>query len=511
MIRQNIINISDMSDSSEMLVERPHKFVSIFAYILITLLAAFLILAFVGEIDVYVRAVGEVRPNDTTSVIRSSVSGRIAETFIVDGTTVQSGDTLFIVDVQEHLNTLEILERQYATASNEIENLILLRESIILGENLFNPNDATQMDYYFKYQKHVTDIETAIEQLSNANLDIERFFTDAHITQDNATRSRNLAVTELSALQSLLDSLERGENLVPHRHTAQHRQYIEYALNLDRYDNLISQKREAVNRMEMLYAVGGVSLNELDTARLELDSVILEQSSYVNEMQISVLQGITNLEWSLSDINAVIRSADSVLSLSGGGFSVELLREKHMLDALTGISEVVFSLQNNQSALQIDITSLRLVVEDAHVIAPIDGVVSMFGEMNVGDLIQAGTDIATVLPVSDGEHRVMLFVSNADISDIEVGQKINFRFAALPFADYGEMSGRITKISTDAISSEPGQSIFIVEAEMDGGSLYNRNGVEATIRVGMVCDARVITNTQSVIHWVLERLGFRNS
>lgn len=503
-------DISELTDSREVLVERPHRFVSIFAYILITLLVVALIWAVVGEIDVYVRAAGEVRPNDTISTIRSTVSGRVAETYIQDGMTVQRGDTLFVVDAQDHKNTLEILERQYSTISGEIDNLTLLRESIILGENLFNPNDVAQIDYYFRYQKYVTDIESAVEQLSNTNLDIERFFADAQTTRENAASSHSRATAQLSASRILLDSFERGENLVPYRHAEQHRRYIDYAINLRRYDDVITHRSAALNRMEQLYAVGGVSRTELDTARFELDSVMLERSSYVNEMQLSVLQGITNLEWNISDLNAAMRSADSMLALPSGGFSEELLRERHMLDMLTSISDALFSLQNNRSTLQIDIAGLRLMIEDARVVAPIDGVVSMFGEINSGDLLQAGMDIATILPASDGEHRVMLFVSNADIADIEVGQRINFRFAALPFADYGEMPGRVTRISTDARTGEDGQSFFVVEAEMDGGSLYDRDGVEAMIRVGMVCDARVITNTQRIIHWVLERLDFIN-
>jgi len=510
MTQSSIMNISEMTDSREVLVERPHRFVSLFAYILIALLVAALIWSIFGEIDVYIRASGEVRPNDTISTIRSPISGRVAETHIEDGMTVRRGDTLFTVDAQDHLNTLEVLERQYSSVSDEIDNLTLLRESIILGENLFNRNDAAQMDYYFRYQKYVTDIEAAVEQLTNTNLDIERFIADARTTRENAANSRNRATTELSAFQVLLDSFERGENIVPDRYAEQHRRYIDYAINLERFDDAIAQRHAAVDRMRQLYAVGGVSRNELDTAQFELDSVVLERNSYINEMQISVLQGMTNLEWSISDLGANIRSADSLLELSGGGFSEELLRERHMLDTLTGISEALFSLQNNQSALQIDIAGLRLMIEDAHVIAPIDGVVSMFGEINVGDLLQSGMDIATILPISDGEHRVMLFLSNADIADIEVGQRINFRFAALPFADYGEMPGRVTRISTDARSSEDGQSFFVVEAEMDGGALYDRDGIEATIRVGMVCDARVITNTQRIIFWVLERLDFIN-
>jgi len=501
-------NISELTDSREVLTERPHKFVSIFAYILIALLVVALVWSIVGEIDVYVRAPGEARPNDTISTVRSTFSGRVLETNIEDGMTVQRGDILFTVNAQDHLDTLEILERQYATISTEIGNLNLFRESIILGENLFDRDNVYQADYYFRFRQYVASIESAVEQLSNTNWDIERFHADAEATRDSALIAHDHAGSELSALELLYESIVQGRNLVPSRYAQQHRFFIDYEISLQRFARVIDTQRVASDRVERLYEAGGVSRSERDAARLELDATLLERDSFISETRLSVLQGISGLEWNIIEFDAALLGVESILETPGGGFSEELLRERHMLDTLTSISDTLFSLQNNLETLQIDITGLRQAIEDATVVAPIDGVVSMFGEMNVGDFIQTGMDIATILPVSDGEHRVMLLVSNADIADIEEGQRIYFRFAALPFADFGEMPGRVTRISTDAHSSEDGQSFFVVEAEMDSGSLFDRNGVESEIRVGMVCDARVITNTQRIIHWVLERLNF---
>jgi len=501
-------DISELSDSRELLTERPHRFVSIFAYILIALLVSALIWAFVGEVDIYVRAHGEVRPNDAISTVRSTFSGRILETNIEDGMPVQRGDILFIINAQEHLDTLEILERQYAVVYTEVENLQLFRESVILGENLFDYNDPTQLDYYFRFQKYLTDIEVAIEQISNMNFDIDRFFTDARVTRDAAVTSRSRTSGELYALQRLLDSFDYGKNLVPNWNAEQYRRFIDFEINIDRHESVINLRGATAYRMEQLYEVGGVSRNERDAALLDYYSAITARDSYINQTQLLVLQNITGLEWNLSDFNSAIRGADSMLELSGAGFSEDLLRERHMLDTLTSISNELLSLQNNRYTLQMDIGSLRLTIEEAQVISPIDGVVSMFGELNVGDFVQTGMDIATILPVTDGEHRVMLLVSNADIAEVDVGHVIYFRFAALPVTDFGEMSGKVTRISTDAQINEGGQSYFVVEAEMDGGSLSDRNGVESTIRVGMVCDARVITRTQRIIFWVLERLNF---
>jgi HlyD family secretion protein len=602
-------DISEMSDSREVLSERPHKFVSIFVYIIIALIAVALVWAIVGELDVYVRAQGEVRPNERVSTIRNTFPGRIVESSMVDGIVVRRGELLLKVDVQNQLNTIEILERQYESFRNEMDNLELLRTSILSGENLFDRNDVSQMDYYFIYLQFLTDTEFAIEQVRNTNLDIEFFRSDAYITRDTATLSRNRAGTELNALNRLLESIERGENLVPRTNAEHYRRFEDYQMNIQAFENVIAERNAtlqrleslyavdmvrldsvisertialnrlqqlyeldvnrfnimiteqtaALGRLERLYAVGGVSrverdaaqteLNsmraeldrfretsrieresaqfsldsalleqerfielsqtERDSAQFELDSILQEKERFQNETTLSVLREASHLERNIADFNASLRSAESALAVAAErGFNEDLVSERHRLDMLTSISDTLFTLQNNRNALEIDLENLRFAIIDSHIIAPIDGTISMFSEINVGDFVQVGTDIATIIPAALGEHRVMLAVSNEDIADIAVGQEINFRFAALPFNDFGEMTGRVTRISADAHRGANGQSYFLVETEMDGGSLYDRHGDESQIMVGMIAEARVITRSQRIIHWVLERLNF---
>jgi len=552
-------DISEISDSREVLAERPKKFVSIFAYILIALLAIAVIWSFVGEIDNFVRATGEVRPNESISTIRSTLSGRVLESHLEEGMNVIRGEILLAVDVQEHLNAMEILEQQQATIETELANLELFRKSILEGENLFDPGDATQLDYYFRYQRFVTDIEFNMEQVRNTNLDIARVSSDAQTLHSAALADRNRANSEIQALRRLLGALESGENSVAPTHAEHNRRFVNHEMNMERYANVIAQRESALVNMEdmiaadlvrfeiaiersqdtltnleLLYEVGGVpradrdtaqfeldsimlerdrfieeSQHEIDTAQQEINSVLLEQERFTNETKLLVLQEITALERYIADRDATIQGAHSVLaSVYDMGYSEDLVRERHRLDMLTSISDTSFSLQNNLSALTMEISSLRLAIGESQITAPIDGVISMFSEVNTGDFLQAGIDIATIIPASDGEHRVMLAVSNADIAEIDVGQSINFRFAALPFADFGEMPGRVTRISTDARAGADGQSYFLVEAEMESGSLFDRHGAEAQIRVGMMCDARVITGSQRIIHWVLERLNF---
>ena len=511
MNNKHILNIRDISDSREILEERPHRFVSFFVYILIAILAAVFIWAWVGEIDYYVRAQGEVRPNDRISTIRTSLTGRVTEFNLVEGKQVNRGDLLLAIDVESQLTTEEILARQYNSIQREINNLELFRKSIIQGENLFDVNNPNHVDYYFRYQKYLTDTAVAVEQIRNTNVDLERLRSDARISRQAAESSRNRMSEEIIALRLLRDSIDQGQNLVPGRFREQYEQFLDYSLNSERFDNLINQRAYAHTRAERLHSVGGVSLRERENAQRELDSVKLDHKKYENELHLSITQRIAGLERNLTDLNVTIQSATAILSnISGQGYSEELIKEKNKLDMLSHISDSLFSLQNTRDALQKDLLNIRLSISESRVVAPIEGFISLHSEVSVGDFIQGGTEIATIIPATGGDFKIVLMVSNDDIADVSVGQKVNLRFNAMPFSDYGELQGEITSISTDARNNNLGQSFFLAEAEIHDTVLYNRRNEPAHIRVGMAAEARVITETKKIICWVFEQLNFIN-
>jgi HlyD family secretion protein len=416
---------------------------------------------------------------------------------------------LFRVDIESQLDTLDILERQFASITVEIRNNELLRESIHAEVNLFNLDNEEERDFYFRYQRHITDIEITVEQIRNTNLDIARLRSDANVSLQNARTRRSRLGEELGALRLFERSVELGENLVPRASTEHYARFLSYQIATTRFDELIILRTNALERAELLYEVGGISRRELENAQLDLDSIISEMESYKNEIVLTTAQSIRLLETNMLDLDATINSANAVLSAAEGlGYDEELIRERARLDMLSFITDNIFSLQSNSFVLEREILSLRTAIDEAYVYAPIDGTLALFTEINIGDFIQAGTDIATIIPSAGGELRVLLAVSNSDIADIELGQQINYRFAALPLRDFGEMTGRVTNISTDARRDSMGNSYFMVEAELDGYELLGRGGEVGLIRVGMVTEARVVTRTHRIIYWVLDLLDF---
>ncbi|MDR2360799.1 MAG: HlyD family secretion protein [Oscillospiraceae bacterium] len=511
MKRETFIDIRSVGDSREMLQEQPHNFLAWFAYILIALIAAAVIWACIGEIDYYVKAQGEVRPGEKISTIRNGISGTAAETNLEEGKAVKQGDLLLRFDVESQVSAEQTLQSQYDSTANEIANLELLRQSITDGENLFDETAPKQRDYYFKYEEYVTNTEAALEQIRNTNADYGKVVSDARISLENAKNSLTRYQSELDGLNALKESAAAGVNTIPADNTDIQERYADYQTNMTRYETLVLNLTDAKDRAESMYASGGISQKDLEQARYELDSAILERDKYVGEFQINLTQNITNCRSNIDELNAAIKSANAVIALSDDkGYSEDTAAEKIKLDTLSAISDNLFSLKSNADTLKKELDAVRLAIEDASVIAPIDGIVNLYAEISVGDFVQGGTDIATIVPTEVGSYRIMAAVPNSDIADLAVGQTVNCRFAALPYDDYGELSGRIVKISSDARSDNQGQSYYIVEADISGSVLYNKKGEVGEVKVGMTCEARIVTRSRKIIYRVLEKLNFIN-
>jgi HlyD family secretion protein len=507
--RNTLVDIGEITDSREVLSEKPHRAMSAFAYLLIALLAAAIIWMCVGEIDYYVKAPGEVRPNDLISTIRSTATGTVAESRLEEGRQVRRGELLFRVDAEIQENTEAVLARQYDSMGAEIACLEKYRESIIRGENLFDESDAAEADYYYRFQKYETDMALAVEQARNTNTDYGKIIKDAEIQLETSGAGSAKYASERSAWQLLKASVERGENLVPPANAEQYGGYVDYSVNARRYEIVTEQRVQAKERAEALFEAGGISQKELETAVSEYDLAVLEADAYRNEVLLGADRNIASLDRTIRELDAQGQSARAAIeAYSQKGYDERLIADKSRLDALTATSDTIFSLQNNLDSLYKDLVQVRLSIAEASVYAPIDGTVNLYSELGAGDYVQTGSEIATIVPDTQGALKIQIAVSNADIAELQIGQEVRYRFAALPYSDYGELGGAITNISSDARRDSGGNSYYLIEGELSGDSLSGREGAQESVKVGMTAEARVITHTRKIVYWVLDKLNF---
>ena len=152
-------------------------------------------------------------------------------------------------------------------------------------------------------------------------------------------------------------------------------------------------------------------------------------------------------------------------------------------------SYYVTAQQNNLDVVNKDLNQLKYNIENAEVVAPIDGTINIYTEISASDYIEGGTQVCTIVPNSQSKYKVQLYINSSDISDIVVNQKVKIRVSALPYQEYGELTGKITSVSSDSrIDNSSGVAYYIAECELDTTEIKSTDGIVKNITSGMDCE-----------------------
>ena len=501
--------MKDMSDSREMLEARPHSFVTWFIYILITLILVALTWSYFGGIEEYVKATGSVRPGERISTIRNAVSGRVDRVYFVEGSRVVKGDVLYTIELNRML--LERDEKTRLVAQYELDrrNLLKYHRSILEERNLFGEQGVEEPEYFNRVQKYLNDRKLNIEQIANAEIDMEQMKEDAKLSKIMAEDKLDAAIVDLSNRETLLKSVKQDENLFALENAEYYNRYENYLFYVQRLNDVYAQYESNHARLSRLFAVGGATRAEVEDALRQLESARLEIAKYKNEyiinLQDSIKLGTLRVQELTNSLQKWLTSMDA---FSERNQSAALLIEKKRIDMLVQIEDSLTENSNNLELLLGELRRLEVSLEEGVVKAPINGIVNMHMEINRGDLLQSGTEIAVIVPDTSSEYVMQLMISNKDIAGIRTGQTIKYRFLALPYREYGELDGVVRTISADArVDPLSGISYYQVEATITDTELVSHTGNVARIKVGMACDAQVITKSKKILFWLLEKIN----
>jgi HlyD family secretion protein len=187
----------------------------------------------------------------------------------------------------------------------------------------------------------------------------------------------------------------------------------------------------------------------------------------------------------------------------------QLAFERYKSETLVNIKNEIDGMKERLIEVESQLQEIEKRIALNMVRAPISGTIQVLQEFNVGDYMPAGIEVLRIIPEDSEKYKVEIMVQNRDISQLKIGQKIKYRFLALPYKEYGTLDGKITKISEDAVLSqgEPNMA-YKVEGSINSTRLYDKNGKPTEIRAGMLCEARVVVRQKKIIYFVLEKLDF---
>lgn len=453
-----IRDIDEMSDSRELLEAKTHPFTTWFVTGLIVILLAAGIWSYFGKIDIVVKANGMVRPNDRVVKITTRATGKVEGVYFQVGQKVKAGDRLFTIERDSVLMEKDQLVRQLDNEKRDYLSLFQLREELASDSSSFLSDDR-RSEWFF------LELDSAAEQL---RLDIITTYRALHETGER-----------IAGLALLQQSVQEETNLFDISN--------EYALM---YEDFLMKRRQLEIQAEKVMDAfirqstdSGITdglLRQVEEAKLALEH-------YTNEFQLSVMRELLAAEKQEMELDT--RMDGLYVSLNAA------IKDKN--EAVLRLEEQLLMMDKSLSELQVT--------------APIDGVVNVLTDIAVGDFMQPGMEILSIVPADNSEYIVQMAVLNQDIADIEHGDAVKFNFLALPAKEYGHLHGEILSISSDAsVNPQEGISYYAVEASLENRPLYNNEGEEAWIKTGMQVEAHIITRSERILYILLEKIDLRD-
>lgn len=165
------------------------------------------------------------------------------------------------------------------------------------------------------------------------------------------------------------------------------------------------------------------------------------------------------------------------------------------------------SAQERRAQLRESLIKASARYADTHLIAPISGTVQELSVTTIGQVVTQGQQLLTIVP-DHPNLEAEAMVENKDIGFVAIGQRVVIKLDAFPFTRYGTISGRITFVSHQAVSSHDspnatlGSLKFPVRIALDRTSLTVA-GREAPLVSGMRGTADIRTGTRLLIDYLV--------
>jgi adhesin transport system membrane fusion protein len=136
--------------------------------------------------------------------------------------------------------------------------------------------------------------------------------------------------------------------------------------------------------------------------------------------------------------------------------------------------------------------------------APTDGIVKTVHVTTLGQVVQPGHNLVEIVPAND-TLVVEAQVRPQDIAFLRPGQEALVKLTAYDFAIYGGLTARLEHIGADSITTEKGETYYVVRVRTEKAQLAHRGGTLPIIP-GMVADVDVITGSKTVLGYLTKPL-----
>jgi len=236
---------------------------------------------------------------------------------------------------------------------------------------------------------------------------------------------------------------------------------------LDGFKSAVSSDRSGANS-----AISSLtsSIQAVQNAKSSVNSYQIAYDKAVNDLKVAKSQG----DQDIKTATISVRSREIALSQAKSDYAV----------LIAPIAEVdLASAQAQLTSAAINVDKAKYNIEQATLISPIDGVVSMLNYKQ-GDIILSDSTAKSMATIINNDTLyVEVNIEEGDISKIKVGQKANVTFDAI---DGLTLEGSVTFISLTSVTNSNGIVTYLVRVAVPKAS-------ESQVREGMTASVEFIT------------------
>lgn len=483
-MRVQYLHMNTLSDSREIMEAKPYKASVYGTYLIVSLIVSVFIWMACSEMDTVVKARAVLRPSDDIGTVTATVSGDLVKALVEDGQGVTKGQTLFQLDTVSKQLQYDLYKSELTSKKETLQLKKTYIKAIQENRNLFKLETSVLEDqYYYQFENAMHSKNQVIESVNgmlfrlNEQKEVAKGYqalVSAH-GRGSFSAAGSIYTSEYASFNSQLAVLKESLEAAKTQFENAKVLLASLSISVNEYKSYESNLTKAQSALDVhLSATKVVWQKQEDAARAQM---MMLESEIRKLMPSALVTGVVN-------------------------------DRQYISQMMETLNQELLKITQEVTVLEQQTANLLLEIKQGVLTANQEGVVSFSQPYASGDFIQAGTTVARVIPTEQAVYKVELIVPNRDISDINLGDTVNFRFDALPHKEYGMLSGTITRIGTDAnLNADLGQSYYIVEASLKNQPLYSYKGTEAFVKIGMTLEAQVVTESKNVLKWALEKIN----
>lgn len=388
------------------------------------------------------RAQGRLVPQGEAYKVHPVVSGKIAQVYVQEGQTVKAGQTIAEFDHEIALNRVGALqqeERNYEKELLQIDALI----------------DKTRLEAQTRSTIATAEIRAQEATIAQAQAKLQGQDTTILQTEERATTSQALLAQLQADADSQKERLERLKFLVDQGALAREQLYQAEQHFGDRQRSITQQTGDIQQ-----------ALAESQKMRSDLQQVVAESRRLRAQLTQKYAEGQT----------AQIQAQQTIQNLFVQ--RTQLMAKKQQTEKLIQ--------QANAEMKQLKLQ------------APVDGIVSALNVSKPGEVVQAGQTVSEIAPQT-APLVLVAALPTREAGFVKPGDKVQVKFDAYPYQDYGIVGGKVVKLSPDIKQDERLGAVYRVEIQLD------RHMIQSTpLKAGQTASAEIIVRRRTIAEMLLD-------